>query len=149
MKKILAALVTVAAAASCVVASGSTASAVECTGEYAYDKVCLHENGGQYLNGMLRIDYYSRSSWANITYNGTSTPLYRGDGVLTNVSGATNWDMDSRIAVYYNSNHSGPCFTIRAGGQVFFNRIVLSNGRSANDNMNSHQFNVTCGSVYG
>ncbi|MFG2671524.1 hypothetical protein ACPXCP_27220 [Streptomyces sp. DT20] len=150
MKRMISSVVTVAAVAGAAgFIAAPSASAVECTSEYAYDKICLFENGGQYLNGKLRIDLYSRSSWANITYTGTSTALYKGDGVLTNVSGATNGDPDSRVAVYYNSNYAGPCFTIKPNGSVFFKNVGLSNGRVANDNMNSHRFNVTCGSIYG
>ncbi|MGQ4488171.1 hypothetical protein LRE75_26935 [Streptomyces sp. 372A] len=151
MKRLISSVVTVAAVAGAAgfIAAPSASAAPECTAEYAYDKICLFENGGQYLNGKSRIDLYSRSSWANITYTGTSTALYKGDGVLTNVSGATNWDPDSRVAIYYNSNYAGPCFTIKPHGIVFFRSVGLSNGRVANDNMNSHRFNVTCGSIYG
>lgn len=134
-----------------VVASASNAAAVtpECVVEDAYDKVCLFEDGGQLFGGRQRFDFYSRTSWANITYDGTSLALYRGDGVTTNVSGAINMDPDSRIAFYYNSNYAGPCFTLRPNKGVFFRAVTLANGKSANDNMNSHQFNAACGTLYG
>ncbi|MFI5530433.1 peptidase inhibitor family I36 protein [Kitasatospora sp. NPDC051853] len=108
---------------------------------------CLYSDAG--FSGYKRTDFNSRSSWAAVTYDGTSIPLYRGDGVLTNVSSLDNWDKVKPIAVYYNSGWAGPCFTVAVFGQVSdFGGIVLPNGKSANDNMNSHRFGYTCGAVY-
>jgi hypothetical protein len=124
-------------------AGAGTAQAAPCT----YDNACLWANIN--YTGYRFNNFYSQSSWANIRYDGTSVPLYRGDGVSTNVSALDNWDPDSTIAVYYNSGYRGPCFTVAAYGSASdFTRVRLTDGTGANDRMNSHRFNVRCGTVY-
>jgi len=91
----------------------------------------------------------STQKWADHYYIGTKVKLYAGDGSLSNVSSMRNYDPNSTVAVYYNSGYAGPCFTIAANGRVSnFMSITLSSGKSANDNMNSHQYNERCGTVY-
>jgi hypothetical protein len=143
-------MVVLGAAIAGVLGLAPTAQAsTSCTSPNADDKVCLFQNAPATDGGVVRIDFLSRPSWVPLQYDNSSHYLYAGDGVLTNVSAAINWDLNSRVAFYYNSNYYGPCFTVAAGGQIgSFARIALSNGRSANDNMNSHHFNRTCGTVY-
>ena len=120
-----------------------TASAAPCT----YDHVCLWSNAG--FTGYKYDTFYSQPNWGNLRYAGTSIPLYRGDGVATNVSSLDNWDPDSTVAVYYNSLYRGPCFTVAAYGSASdFTRVRLTDGTVANDRMNSHHFNRLCGQVY-
>jgi hypothetical protein len=98
-----------------------------------------------------RWDDGARSTvrWGDHSYIGTSVRLYAGDGSLSNVSSMRNYDPNSTVAVYYNSQYGGPCFTIAANGRASdFSRVRLSDGSNANDRMNSHQYNVRCGTVY-
>jgi hypothetical protein len=109
---------------------------------------CLYSaagfSGSRWDDGAL-----STEKWADHSYIGTSVRLYAGDGSLSNVSSMSNWDFDSNVAVYYNSGFRGGCFTIAAGGQVSdMARIRLSDGTNANDRMNSHHYNRTCGPVH-
>jgi hypothetical protein len=111
------------------------------------DNACLYSNPR--FTGYVRDDFYSRPNWGAIYYDNGPYVLWRGDGVSTNVSSLDNWDLDSRIAVYYNSRYRGPCFTVEAAGAVSdFRQVRLSDGSNANDRMNSHHFNRTCGPVY-
>jgi hypothetical protein len=123
-----------------------TASAI---GPCTADNACLWSAAN--FTGMRFNNFNSQPSWHNITYDGTNVRLWERDGVANNVSSLDNWDLDSTIAVYYNSGYAGPCFTVAAGGQASnFAQIPLGgvpNGR-ANDNMNSHHFNQRCGAVY-
>ncbi len=99
----------------------------------------------------MRWDDGARSTpnWGAHTYIGTSVRLYAGDGSLSNVSSMRNYDTNSNVAVYYNSNYRGGCFTIAAGGRASdFARIRLTDGTNANDRMNSHRYNYTCGPVH-
>lgn len=112
------------------------------------DNVCLYSDAN--YQGMKRDDFSSRNNWSNITYGGTSIALYRGDNVVSNVSSMDNWDVDTRISVYYNSGYAGPCFKVEAYGTVSnMASIYLNTGKAANDVMNSHNFTNNCsGSVY-
>jgi hypothetical protein len=116
--------------------------------ECAFDHACMHSDAG--FGGYEREDYNSRNSWANILYDGTSIPLYAGDYVPSNVSSIENRDPDSVISVFYNSGWAGPCFKIAANGAVSnMDGIALTNGKAANDNMNSHRFGNYCsGTTY-
>ncbi|MFJ9943612.1 hypothetical protein [Streptomyces erythrochromogenes] len=109
---------------------------------------CFYENLG--YTGMQRTDFYSRTSWANIAYAGTSIPLYKGDGVPENVTSIENADTDTKLSVYYNSGNLGPCFMIAAYGSVYnMAAIYVKSGTQANDNMNSHRFSNSClGNTY-
>ncbi|MER5635683.1 peptidase inhibitor family I36 protein [Kitasatospora sp. NPDC002227] len=128
-------------------ATGVGVSSASASTACANGYLCLYSDS--YWSGAERVDFYSRSTWTNITYAGTNTALYRGDGVGTNVSSVDNGDFSKNVAFYYNSNYSGPCFTVAAGRWIGdFSAIGLSNGLSANDNMNSHHFGYTCGTVY-
>jgi hypothetical protein len=98
-------------------------------------------------------NFNSQQNWGSIHYDGTSVRLWAGDGVSNNVSSLDNWDFDSNVAVYYHSGYTGPCFTVAAGGEVSnFAQVPLNSSevphRNANENMNSHHFNRTCGTVY-
>lgn len=108
-----------------------------------YDWACLHS--GANFSGYHYNSYYSQPNLGNLRYAGTQIPLYAGDHVPSNVSSFENNDPDSPVAVYYNSSYRGPCFTISAGGGYSnFAVIPLSNGLTANDNMNSFHFNQYC-----
>lgn len=123
--------------------TGTANAAGPCT----FQNACLWS--GINFTGSRFNNFNSQPNWGNIRYDGTSVPLYRGDGVGTNVSSLDNWDPDSTIAVYYNSGYRGPCFTVAAFGQVSdFGRARLTDGTGANERMNSHHFNVRCGTVY-
>ncbi|MEV7611636.1 hypothetical protein [Streptomyces sp. NPDC089799] len=126
------------------VAMAAPAQADVCTP----DNVCLWSGGN--WTGDKRDDYSSRTNWANITYGGTSLPLYRGDNVVSNVSTIDNWDMDTRVSVFYNSGYAGPCFKVEKYGRVSdMSYITLSSGKNANDVMNSHRFGDWCsGTTY-
>jgi hypothetical protein len=122
---------------------GLSGTAVACT----YDNACLYSNPS--FGGYVFNNYNSQPNWGAVRYDNGSYALWRGDGVGTNVSSLDNWDPNSRIAVYYNSQYRGPCFTVAAYGSASdFRRVTLSNGSNANDRMNSHRFNYTCGPVY-
>ncbi|MFD6888233.1 peptidase inhibitor family I36 protein [Streptomyces sp. NPDC059957] len=113
------------------------------------DNVCLWSDSG--YSGYLRDDFNSRSNWSTITYDHAPTRLlYAGDGAVNNVSSMDNWDPDTQVSVYYNSGYAGPCFNIAAYGSVGnMASIILSSGKYANDNMNSHKFGGACtGPVY-
>lgn len=145
MKTIAAILAAAGVAAVSLVATETTASAA-CADEHA----CMYSASN--YTGLKRQDFYSRSNWGQITYDGSSIPLYRGDGAQTNVSSMENRDGNSYIAVYYNSGHRGACFRIRPNRSVpNFQTIPLSIGGDANDRMNSHKFNPdNCtGAIYG
>jgi hypothetical protein len=104
---------------------------------------CLYSDAD--FRGHHYETFYSTPNLGNVRYAGTSVPLYAGDGVLNNVSSLDNWDFDHPIAVYYNSGYRGPCFNIPTGGSNRdFSTVRLSNGKSANDNMNSFHFNYHC-----
>lgn len=126
------------------VAMAAPAQADVCTPE----NVCLWSDGN--FKGEKRDDFNSRTNWSTITYGGTSLPLYRGDNVISNVSTIDNWDPDTKVSVYYNSGYAGPCFRVAAYGRVSdMSGITLSNGKSANDVMNSHRFGDWCnGATY-
>jgi len=122
-----------------------TGKAAVCT----YDHSCMFSNasltGYWYDDGGL-----SRPHWDAVAYRSTSIRLWAGDGVYNNVSSMDNWDPNSTVAVYYNSNYAGACFTIRAYGTVHdFSFVTLNNGTRANDRMNSHRYNYNCGPLYG
>ncbi|MFG3491775.1 hypothetical protein [Streptomyces sp. NPDC047972] len=145
MRRVSAMLVAVASLFSAGVTLAAPAQAYTCTP----DNACLYSDSD--FTGYVRDDYSSRTNWGNIYYSGTpSIPLYAGDNFLFNVSSIDNWDADTRISVYYNSAHWGPCFKIAAYGYVSnMAYITLSNGKSANDVMNSHLFGDNCsGTVY-
>ncbi|MEU9298427.1 hypothetical protein [Streptomyces sp. NPDC048266] len=127
------------------VITAAPAQAASCTP----DNACLYSDAD--FGGYKRDDYSTRTNWANIYYPGTpNIPLYAGDNYIFNVSSMDNWDTDTRISVYYNSAHWGPCFKIAAYGYVSnMAYITLSNGKQANDVMNSHLFGDNCsGTVY-
>ena len=143
--RIKAALVAVGMAVAGVV--GLTGTADACTSAGG-GHTCLYSardfGGPRWDDGAL-----STANWGAHTYIGTNVRLYAGDGSLSNVSSMSNYDFDSNVAVYYNSNYRGGCFTIAAGGQVSdMARIRLSDGTNANDRMNSHHYNRTCGPVH-
>ncbi|HUQ58964.1 peptidase inhibitor family I36 protein [Lentzea sp.] len=145
MKTIAAILAAAGVAAVSLVATETTASAA-CRADYA----CMYSASN--YTGLKREDFNSRTNWGQITYNGSSIALYRGDGSQLNVSSMENRDPNSYIAVYYNSGYRGACFRIRPNGSVpNFQTIPLSIGGDANDRMNSHQFNPTncTGTIYG
>ncbi|SMC48605.1 peptidase inhibitor family I36 protein [Lentzea albidocapillata] len=145
MKKIASVLAAVGVAGVSLVAAEGAASAA-CRADYA----CMYSASN--YTGLKREDFSSRTNWGQITYNGSSVALYRGDGSQLNVSSMQNRDPNSYIAVYYNSGHAGPCFRIRPNGSVpNFQTIRLSIGGDANDRMNSHKFNPTncTGTIYG
>ncbi|MGI5499098.1 peptidase inhibitor family I36 protein [Lentzea sp. CA-135723] len=146
MRKIASVLAAVGVAGVSLVASQGVANAA-CRADYA----CLYSAAN--YTGLKREDFNSRPNWGQITYNGSSISLYRGDGSQQNVSSMQNRDANSYIAVYYNSNYAGPCFRIRPNGSVpNFQTIPLSIGGDANDRMNSHKFNPTncqTGTIYG
>ncbi|MCG8927593.1 peptidase inhibitor family I36 protein [Lentzea sp. CC55] len=145
MKKIASVLAAVGVAGVSLVAAEGVANAA-CT----YDHACMYSASD--YKGLKRDDGYSRPNWGQVTYNGTSIALYRGDGSQQNVSSMENRDENSYIAVYYNSNYAGPCFRIRPNGKVpNFQSVKLPNG-DANDRMNSHKFNPSncqTGTIYG
>ncbi|MCX4783236.1 peptidase inhibitor family I36 protein [Streptomyces sp. NBC_01264] len=128
------------------VAMGAPAQAVPvCTP----DNACFYSDAN--FTGFERDDFTSRSNWSAITYDYAPTRLlYAGDGVADNVSSVNNMDPDTKISVYYNSGYAGPCFKVAAYGLVDnFAKITLSSGRTANDNMNSHNFSNNCaGNTY-
>ncbi|MEV7611637.1 peptidase inhibitor family I36 protein [Streptomyces sp. NPDC089799] len=125
-------------------ALAAPAQAASCTIQNA----CLYSDGN--FTGHKRDDLYSRTNWGNITYDGTSIPLYQGDGVINNVSSIDNWDPDTRVSVFYNSAYAGPCFKIAAYGSASnLGNINIGVGSSANDKMNSHKFGDACvGNMY-
>jgi Peptidase inhibitor family I36 len=104
---------------------------------------CLYSAAN--FGGYHYETFYSQPNLGNVRYAGTQIPLYAGDHVPSNVSSLDNWDFEHPIAVYYNSGYRGPCFEIPTGGaeRNFANRR-LSNGLSANDDMNSFHFNRHC-----
>ncbi|RSM64467.1 hypothetical protein DMH04_51255 [Kibdelosporangium aridum] len=123
--------------------TATTAAAAPCT----LNNACLWSNPG--FGGYRFNNFYSQSNWGAVNYDGTTVRMWRGDGVATNVSALDNWDSDSRIAVYYNSGYRGPCFTVANFGSASdFRRVRLTDGTNANERMNSHHFNRTCGTVY-
>jgi hypothetical protein len=128
-----------AAAAVAVVAPADAALAACKTGD-----ACLYSNAG--FQGYKYQTFYSTPNLGSVRYdNAASVPLYSGDGMGTNVSSLDNWDFDHPITVYYNSGYRGACFEIPTGGSARdFSTIRLSNGLSANDNMNSFHFNRHC-----
>jgi hypothetical protein len=143
--RIKAALLATGLAVGAVVGLAGTADACTSAGG---GHTCLYSasnfNGSRYDDGAL-----SRPDWGALTYIGTNVRLYAGDGSLSNVSSMSNWDQNSRVAVYYNSNYRGPCFTIEAFGSVGnMYDAILTDGSRANDRMNSHHYNRTCGRVY-
>ncbi|MEU9298428.1 hypothetical protein [Streptomyces sp. NPDC048266] len=126
-------------------AMAAPAQAASCTP----DNACLYSDAD--FSGYIRDDYSSRSSWESINYDGApNILLYWGENNPRNVSSVDNWDTDTRISVYYNSQWLGPCFKIAAYGYVSnMAYITLSSGKSANDVMNSHLFGNNCsGTVY-
>ncbi|MDD9378883.1 hypothetical protein M8Z33_19900 [Streptomyces sp. ZAF1911] len=127
-----------------VVAMAAPAQAADCT----EDNVCLWSDSGH--TGYLRDDYQSRDNWSIISYEYAGWRLYAGDGNPANVSSIDNWDPDTRVSVYYNSGFAGPCFKVAAYGAVTnMASITLSSGKTANDNMNSHNFTNNCnGTTY-
>ncbi len=65
------------------------------------------------------------------------------------VRSVRNGDGNSPLALYYNSNQRGPCFTVAAGGRVSdLERVRLSDGGPAYDRVRSLAFNRTCGPVH-
>ncbi|MFD7321161.1 hypothetical protein ACFV9D_08705 [Streptomyces sp. NPDC059875] len=145
IRRISAMLLAVASLFGVGVVTAAPTQAASCTP----DNACLYSDAD--FGGYKRDDYSSRHNWEIIYYPGTpDIPLYRGDGYLFNVSSIDNWDTDTRISVYYNSQHFGPCFKIAAYGYVSnMAYINLSNGKTANDVMNSHLFGNNCsGTVY-
>lgn len=144
--RIKAALLAVGIAVSGLVGIAGTANA--CTSADG-GHACLYPardfgGGAKWDDGAL-----STANWGAHTYIGTSIRLYAGDGSLSNVSSMRNYDTNSNVAVYYNSGYRGGCFTIAAGGRVSdFARVRLSDGTNANDRMNSHHYNRTCGPVH-
>ncbi|MCX4783234.1 hypothetical protein [Streptomyces sp. NBC_01264] len=114
------------------------------------DNVCLYADSDFNEGGYKRDDFSSRTNWSNITYGGTGIALYRGDNVVSNVSSIDNWDWDTKVSVYYNSGYAGPCFKVSAYGHLSnMADIYLSNGKYANDVMNSHNFSDNCaGTTY-
>ncbi|MFE5485258.1 hypothetical protein [Streptomyces sp. NPDC056527] len=123
------------------VAMAAPSQAASCT----YNNVCLWSDSD--LNGAKRNDFNSRPNWSTISYDGGAfVALYRGDGVVENVSSIDNWDPDTGVSVYYNSGHVGPCFMVMANGEVSnMAWVTLSyGGKKANDNMNSHKFSYDC-----
>lgn len=143
--RIKAALLAVGLAVSGLVGLAGTANA--CTTEDG-GHTCMYSAAD--LTGFRwDDDAKSTERWADHSYIGTSVRLYAGDGVPNNVSSMDNWDRDSTVAVYYNSRYRGGCFTIAAYGQVSnMARIRLTDGTNANDRMNSHHYNRTCGPVH-
>ncbi|GAA1138644.1 hypothetical protein F4556_007031 [Kitasatospora gansuensis] len=144
LRNLAAAALLAAAATATGVGAGTASADSDCPTEYA----CMYSDAG--YEGFKRVDFYSQKSWRNVTYDGTGIPLYRGDGVPTNVSSMQNRDTAKYVAVYYNSNQTGPCFSIASFAGVYdFSWIGLSNGLAANDNMNSYLFTYkSCGTVY-
>jgi hypothetical protein len=132
-------MLAVGAAATVAVVAPADAALASCRTDYA----CLYSNAD--FGGYKYETFYSTTNLGNVNYGGTSLPLYSGDGVNSNVSSLDNWDFDSPITVYYNSGYRGPCFEIPAGGAKYdFASVRLSNGKTANDNMNSFHFNYHC-----
>ncbi|MEU3648421.1 peptidase inhibitor family I36 protein [Lentzea sp. NPDC034063] len=145
MKKIASVLAAVGVAAVSLVTAEGIANAA-CT----YDHACMYSEKD--FKGLIRDDGLSRPNWGQVTYKNSSIALYRGDGSQQNVSSMENRDENSYIAVYYNSNYTGPCFRIKPNGRVWnFQDVKLSNG-DANDRMNSHKFNPSncqTGTIHG
>ncbi|MGW1775072.1 hypothetical protein [Streptomyces sp. NPDC002104] len=144
-QRISAMLLAAASLASGAVLMAAPAQAASCTP----DNACLYSDSD--FGGYKRDDYSSRSKWEDIYYAGTpNIPLYWDDNYLFNVSSIDNWDTDTRISVYYNSQWLGPCFKIAAYGYVSnMAYITLSSGKQANDVMNGHLFGNNCsGTVY-
>lgn len=144
-----AAAVVAAAIAAAAVGVGTAGTAqAACQAQYA----CMYSNSN--LGGYKYENFNSQANWGNLRYSGTSIPLWSGDGTYNNVSSMENKDTNSPIAVYYNSQYRGSCFTIRSSGTVLnFANVQLSgdnhDGWAANDVMNSHHFNIACGTYYG
>ncbi|MEU7786298.1 MULTISPECIES: peptidase inhibitor family I36 protein [unclassified Amycolatopsis] len=137
----------VAVAATVGVGAAGPAEAA-CQAQYA----CMYSNSD--LGGYKFENFNSQANWGSLRYAGTSIPLWAGDGTYNNVSSMENKDTNSPIAVYYNSQYRGSCFTIRSSGTVRnFANVRLSgdnhDGWVANDVMNSHHFNIACGTYYG
>lgn len=106
---------------------------------------CLH-SAANFTGSRFDDAAASTANWGAHSYIGTSVRLYAGDGSLSNVSSMRNFDPNSTVAVYYNSNYRGPCFTITANGRASnFANVRLSDGTTANDRMNSHHYNQRCG----
>ncbi|MEA5360925.1 peptidase inhibitor family I36 protein [Amycolatopsis sp., V23-08] len=136
----------VAAAAFGIVAAGPAQAT--CRAQYA----CMYSNSN--LGGHKYENFNSQPNWGSLRYGDANIPLWAGDGTYDNVSSMENKDTNSPIAVYYNSQYRGSCFTIRSSGTVRnFADVELSgdnhDGWAANDVMNSHHFNIACGTYYG
>ncbi|WP_410589567.1 peptidase inhibitor family I36 protein [Amycolatopsis sp. lyj-23] len=147
MKTATAVVAAVVVAAGTALGTAGTAQAT-CRAQYA----CMYSNSN--LGGYKFENFNSQANWGSLRYTGTSIPLWAGDGTYNNVSSMENMDTNSPIAVYYNSQYRGSCFTIRSSGTVRnFADVRLSgdthDGWVANDVMNSHHFNIACGTYYG
>jgi hypothetical protein len=148
--RVKAALVAVGIAAGSLFGLAGTAQAA-CQAEWA----CLYSHNN--LGGYKYTSFNSQPNWGSLRYGGSGSniPLWNGsDTGFYNVSSMENKDHNSPIAVFYNSEYRGSCFTIRSSGTVLdFANVRLAGGTKhnwvANDMMNSHHFNQTCGTVYG
>lgn len=88
--------------------------------------------------------------WSGAYYTGTRFVVPTdGRWPTFAVRSVKNGDSDSPVALYYNSNQRGPCFTVAASGHVSdLTRVRLSDGGSAYGRLNSLAFNRMCGPVH-
>lgn len=146
--RVKATLLAVGIAAASLFGLAGTAQAA-CQAEWA----CMYSNKD--LKGHKYTSFDSQANWGALRYANTSIRLWNGsDSGYDNVSSMENRDHNSPIAVYYNSGYKGACFTIRSDSAVsnFANVRLSGDGRDAwdgNDKMNSHHFNIGCGTYYG
>ncbi|MGW2304764.1 hypothetical protein [Streptomyces sp. NPDC001809] len=143
MRRTAAMLVAVASLFTAGISMTAPAQAAACTP----DNACLYSDSD--FGGLKRDDYSSRSSWASTSYDGFPDAfLYWSENHPLNVSSLDNWDVDTRVSVYYNSQWLGPCFKIANYGSVTnFAYITLSGGKNANDVMASHLFGNNCSGI--
>lgn len=103
----------------------SAASSEYCTTEYA----CLYYNSnyqGAFYRQLLDIPNYQNY------YFSTSAAGSNGAGlsVKNNAASLDNWDFQSRVRVYFNSNYAGVYQTIAAGGQANLNSSLKNENAS-------------------
>ncbi|MFD8205288.1 hypothetical protein ACFV2S_02565 [Streptomyces sp. NPDC059695] len=145
MRRVSAMVVAAASLLGAGITMAAPAQAASCTP----DNACLYSDSD--FEGLKRDDYRSQSSWASIHYDGfPDAYLYWSENWPLNVSSVDNWDVDTRISVYYHSQWTGPCFKIANYGSVSnLAYVTLSSGQNANDVMDAHLFGNNCsGTVY-